>query len=148
MKQEASSNDLLTNLQDAYAETVFPQRVNDLSHTVIGAAIEVHRHLGPGFNEAAYEAALIIELGLRGISVEHQVPVSLHYKDHLVWTGQLDLLVEDELVLELKAVETVLPLHRAQLHSYLRVTKLPLGLLLNFNVSALREGIHRVILKG
>ncbi len=147
-----SSDDFLTDLQVAYAKTVglteVPQQINDLSRRVIGAAIEVHRHLGPGFAEGAYEAALVIELHLCGISVERQVPVSLQYKDHVVWTGQLDLLVENALVIELKAIETVLPLHRAQLHAYLRATGNLLGLLLNFNVTALREGIHRVILRS
>ena len=90
----------------------------------------------------------MIELRLRGLVSERQAPISLQYKSNLVWTGQLDILVEDTLVVELKAVESVLPLHRAQLHSYLRATRKPLGLLLNFNVPVLRDGIHRVILKS
>ncbi len=152
MDPKRPSNDFLSDLETAYAEavvgTVISPRVNSLSHAVIGAAIEVHRHLGPGFNESAYEAALVIELNMRGISTERQKPISLEYKEQVIWTGQLDLLVESELVVELKAVETILPLHRAQAHSYLRATGLPLALLLNFNVLRLREGIHRVILKS
>lgn len=147
-RKKGPNEDLLPALQAAYEGTVVPPRINELSHAVIGAAIEVHRHLGPGLAEAAYEEALVIELTGRSVSVERQVPLSVHYKEHIVWTGQMDLLVEGCLIVELKAIESVLPIHRAQLHSYLRAAKFPIGLLLNFNVSALREGIHRVILKS
>jgi GxxExxY protein len=117
-----------------------------LAHEVIGAAIEVHRTLGPGFLESVYEAALTVELGLRSIPFVAQVPIDLVYKGHPVGQGRIDLLVGGRLVVELKAVECLAPIHSAQALSYLRITKHKLALLINFNVPLLKEGIRRVIL--
>lgn len=120
--------------------------LNELSRAVIGAAIEVHRLLGPGFLESTYEKALIVELRLRGIDCVFQHPVSLLYKGEPIGEGRLDLLVGGRLVVELKAVERILDVHKAQVISYLKATGHQLGLLINFNVEVLRDGIHRIIL--
>ncbi len=117
-----------------------------LSRKVIGAAIEVHRTLGPGFAESVYDRALCVELELRQIPFRRQVPVVAEYKGHCVGRSQLDLLVDERLVVELKAVEALMPVHRAQLLSYLRVVRCQVGLLINFNVEALREGVRRIVL--
>lgn len=119
------------------------QALNDLSRQVIGAAIEVHRHLGPGLLESIYENALCIELTLRGVPFVRQHRVELQFKCHTVGDGRLDLLVGDHLVVELKAVERIEPVHEAHLLSYLRTTGLPLGLLINFNVPRLTDGLRR-----
>ena len=118
------------------------------AHAVIGAAIEVHRHLGPGFLETVYEQAMMVELAIRGLTVRRQVPIVLAYKGHALPSAQLDLLVEDELVVELKAVERLSPIHTAQILSYLKAGAFQLGLLINFNVPTLRQGIRRVISSG
>ncbi len=115
-------------------------------HNVIGAAIEVHRLLGPGFLESVYKEALSIELKLRGIPFTRQVVVGVNYKDHIVGKGKLDLLIGGQLIVELKAVEVLAPIHSAQLLSYLKTTGCHLGLLINFNTAILRNGIRRIIL--
>ena len=120
--------------------------VDDLARKVIGAAIEVHRALGPGYLESIYEEALFHEFNLRGVPCERQVKVSLEYKGHHVGEGRLDLLVAKVLPVEMKAVEALAPIHQAQLLSYLKMTDLQLGLLINFNVPLLKQGIKRVIL--
>jgi GxxExxY protein len=119
--------------------------LNALSHAVIGAAIEVHRTLGPGFLESVYEEALCVELKLRGISFESQVEVGVQYKGEPVGVGRLDILVAGALIVELKAVETLAPIHEAQLLSYLKATGHRLGLLMNFNIPVLRNGLKRII---
>jgi GxxExxY protein len=118
-----------------------------LAHQVIGAALEVHRLLGPGYLEAVYENALCLELELRDIPFVRQHTVPVYYKTQSVGEGRLDLLVGGILVVELKAVEMLMPVHSVQLHSYLKATNLKLGLLINFNVSLLKTGIKRVILR-
>lgn len=122
--------------------------LDHLANSVIGAAIEVHRTLGPGYLEAVCEEALCIELDLRRIPYARQVSVALDYKGHSVGEGRLDLLVGDQLILELKAVESLLPIHQAQIMSYMKTTGKQLGLLINFNVPVLRSGIKRVILNN
>ena len=117
----------------------------ELATRVIGAAIEVHRHLGPGMPENSYKKSLSRELDLRGIRHECEAKVPIIYKGTPVGEGFIDILVEDRLVLELKVVEALLPVHRAQLLTYLRLLKLPLGLLINFNVMTLKEGFRRVV---
>jgi GxxExxY protein len=119
--------------------------LDELSHRVIGAAIEVHRHLGPGFLESVYEEALCEELVLRDIPFARQVPIGVRYKGKQVGEARLDILVHDSVVLELKTVENIAPIHWAQVLSYLKATRLRLGLLINFNVSLLQRGIKRVI---
>ncbi|MDH7578537.1 MAG: GxxExxY protein [Bacillota bacterium] len=122
------------------------KEVDRLAHEVIGAAIEVHRHLGPGYLESVYEEALAVELNLRGIPFVRQKTIAVNYKGHPVGEGRLDFLVGESLVVELKAVDALAPIHKAQLLSYLKTTGFRLGLLINFNVSVLKEGIQRVIL--
>lgn len=123
-----------------------PEALNSLSGAVISAAIEVHRTLGPGFLEAVYEAALCIELDTRNIAYSRQPTVELAYKGQRVGEGRMDLLVEQQLVVELKAVEALLPLHSAQLLSYLKATGHRLGLLINFNTRQLTSSVKRVVL--
>jgi GxxExxY protein len=120
--------------------------IDQLAHRVIGAAIEVHRQLGPGFLESVYEQAMCIELELRGIAFAKQPEVTIDYKGRAVGQGRLDLLIADCLVVELKAVETLAPIHSAQVISYLRTSRRKLGLLINFNVPLLRDGIKRIVL--
>jgi GxxExxY protein len=119
--------------------------LDELASLVIGAAIEVHRHLGPGYLESVYEEALGIELSERGVSFRRQHPISVMHKGKPVGEGKIDMLVDDRLVVELKAVETLMPVHKAQVISNLKAAKLQLGLLINFNVSVLRDGIQRFI---
>ena len=119
-----------------------------LAHAVIGAAIEVHRHLGPGFLEAVYEEALCVELSSRHIPFVRQAPVATRYKGHAVGESRLDMLVANTLVVELKAVEAITPVHVAQVVSYLKATSHKLGLLINFNVPFLKSGIKRIILSS
>jgi GxxExxY protein len=122
-----------------------PKDLEELMHNMIGAAIEVHRHLGPGFIESIYEQALCHELSLRGIKFERQKEIVITYKGFKMAGQRLDILVEGKLILELKSVEQIVPIHIAQLISYLKSTGLRAGLLINFNVQQLRSGIKRVI---
>jgi GxxExxY protein len=119
--------------------------LDGLAKAVVDSAFEVHRTLGPGFLESVYEEAMAIELKARGIPFERQKPISVTYKDRPVGEGRLDLLVASQLLIELKAVETLAPIHKAQVISYLKATRLQLGLLINFNVPVLRSGIQRVV---
>lgn len=118
--------------------------LNRLTNLIIGSAIAVHRELGPGHLESAYEKALAIEFNYRGIRFSRQVPVTLTYRGEVVGETRLDFLVEDVVIVELKAVESISPVHRVQLTSYLKMTTLKLGLILNFNVPVLKEGIRRI----
>jgi GxxExxY protein len=119
---------------------------DEVTQRIIGAAIEVHRTLGPGLLESVYEECLEHEFRLRKVPFERQRRVPIAYKGHPVGVDlRMDFLVEDLVVVELKAIEKLLPVHGAQLLTYLRLTDKPLGLLINFNVSLLREGIRRVI---
>jgi GxxExxY protein len=119
--------------------------MNRLTQAVIGAAIEVHRELGPGFLEVVYEDALCIELESRGIGFVRQAAVEVLYKGRIVGQGFIDLFVEESLIVELKAVEQLLQIHTAQVISYLKATGLPLGLLINFNVPKLVQGVKRIV---
>ena len=117
-----------------------------LSHAIIGAAIEVHRIVGPGLLESIYEAALFRELWMRNIRVERQIAVPVHYKGGILDCGiRLDLLVERSVIVEIKSVSKLAPIHRAQLLTYLKLQRLWLGLLINFNVELLRDGVRRVL---
>ena len=119
---------------------------NIVSEKVIGAAIEVHRILGPGLLESAYEECLCFELHERGIKTERQVTIPVVYKKVSLECGyRLDVIVDDLVIVELKTVEKLLPIHDAQLLTYLKLTKKKLGLLLNFNVALLKEGIKRIV---
>lgn len=120
--------------------------LDELSHEIIGAAIEVHRALGPGLLESIYEECLAHELTLKRIPFTRQVSLPLIYKGIRLESGyRLDIVVRDAVVLELKAIEHILPVHEAQLLSYLRLTQKWLGLLLNFHVPVLQQGIRRVV---
>lgn len=122
------------------------EELNNLSHKVIGAALEVHRALGPGYLESIYQNAMAVEFRERQISFELEKAIPVTYKTETVGNHRLDILVEGSLVLELKATENVLPVHKSQVLSYLKATKCQLGLLINFNSSVLRDGIERIIL--
>ena len=117
-----------------------------LARRVIGAAIEVHKTLGPGYLESVYEEALALELGLNDVACERQAPIRIDYKGSVVGEGRLDLLVDRSLVVGLKAVDGLQPIHHAQVLSYLKATHCRLGLLINFNVRVLRDGIKRIVL--
>ena len=122
------------------------QRQNELTGQIIAACIEVHRHLGPGLLESAYEHCLAHELGLRRFRIQRQISIPLHYKGLALDCGyRLDLVVESRLVVEVKAVERLLPVHEAQVITYLKLLRLPLGLLVNFHVPVLREGLRRLV---
>ena len=120
--------------------------LDGLARDVIGAAIEVHRWLGPGFLETVYEDALAVELGLRHIVFQRQVPLAIDYKGRRVGGGRVDILVAGRLVVELKTVDALSAVHQAQVLSYLKVVGTSLGLLINFNVKILKDGIKRVVL--
>jgi GxxExxY protein len=120
--------------------------LNQLSEQVIGCAIKVHRSLGPGLLESAYEVCLAHEMQKAGLSVKRQVPVPVIYDGLKLEAGyQLDLVIEDRLIIELKSVEAILPIHEAQLITYLKLTGIKLGLLINFNVALLKNGIKRKV---
>lgn len=120
--------------------------LNELSQRVIGLCMEAHRTLGPGLLESAYEAALAYELATADIPFQKQVDLPLDYKGVKLDCGyRLDFIIADELIVELKAVQEILPVHKAQLLTYLKLNQKPLGLLINFNVPLLKDGIERVV---
>jgi GxxExxY protein len=122
--------------------------INKTTEAVIGAAIEVHRHLGPGLLESAYEACLCEELSLRKIPFKRQVDLPIVYKSRNLDVGyRVDVLVNDEVVVELKTVESILSIHEAQTLSYMRLGGWQVGLILNFNVTVLKNGIKRLVHK-
>jgi GxxExxY protein len=119
--------------------------LNELSRQIIGAAIEVHRHLGPGFPESVYEQAMRIELLSRNIPHANQVPTPVLYKGKVVGEGKVDLLINDVIIVELKSVDVLLTIHQAQLLAYLKARGRKLGLLINFNVPILTKGVMRIL---
>ena len=120
--------------------------LNELTEKVIGAAIEVHKALGPGLLESAYEECLCRELSLRNISFSRQKEIPLEYKGVKLDCGyRMDILVEGVLILELKSCETILPIHEAQLLTYLKLSNTKVGLIINFNVPVLKNGIKRMV---
>ena len=121
-------------------------KTNEITHEIINCAYEVYNFLGPGLLESVYQKALIHELRLRGFKVNSEVPIEIYYKDVNVGDNlRLDILVDEEVVVELKSVENVLPVHKKQLLTYLKLLDLQVGLLINFNVSMLKEGITRIV---
>jgi len=121
-------------------------RLDRITKTIIGAAIEVHRALGPGLLESAYEACLAFELVERGLMVEQQKPLPVIYRGiKLDCAYRLNLLVEGEVIVEVKAVDRLAPIHQAQMLSYLKLSGCKVGLLINFNVKVLKDGIIRVV---
>ena len=120
--------------------------INELSSKIIGAAIEVHKALGPGLLESTYEECICHELNLRGLSLDRQKPLAVQYKGIKLDCGyRLDVVVENAIILELKSCEKIESIHKAQLLTYLKLTGLNLGLLLNFNVIVMKDGIVRIV---
>lgn len=119
---------------------------NDLSYKIIGAAIEVHRILGPGLLESVYEEAFCIELEDQKIPYEQQKIVGIEYKGRAIGDMRADVIVDNRVIVELKAVERILGVHHAQVLTYLKITNIRLGLLINFNTRTLKDGINRIIL--
>ncbi len=121
------------------------EELDPLTGKIIGAAMEIHRALGPGLLESAYEACLIYELRLRKLRIEPQKSMSVFYKDVMLDCGyRVDLVVEDQVIVEIKSVNSLAPIHEAQLLSYLKLSDCKVGLLINFNVKMLKEGIRRM----
>jgi GxxExxY protein len=126
-----------------YAE---PDReLDELARHAIGAAIEVHRRLGPGLDESLYQGAMEVELQIRGIPFARQVDTPVEYKGVAIGRRRIDLVVGGRLIVELKSIEQISPLHKAQVLTYLRITGLKLGLLINFNTIILKDGLKRII---
>jgi GxxExxY protein len=119
--------------------------IEELGRNIIGAAIEVHRIIGPGFPESVYRKALSVELSLRGIEHACEAPLPVFYKGVEVGEGRIDVLVQKSIVVELKTVQSLGDVHRSQVIAYLQGTRLRLGYLINFNVPILRDGIKRII---
>ena len=120
--------------------------INKLTEQIIGACVEVHRALGPGLLESVYEECVCYELRTAGISVDRQRPLPVRYKDVALELGyRLDLVVDDQVIVELKTVDALLPIHQAQVMTYLKLTGLSVGLLVNFHVPVLKQGIKRVV---
>ena len=114
--------------------------------TIIGCAIQVHKHLGPGLLESIYESALCIEFTANSLPFKRQVGVPLYYRGELISEHRMDLIVNDQVVVEIKSVERLAPIHVTQMLTYLRVTSLKIGLILNFNSPTMKEGTRRVAL--
>jgi GxxExxY protein len=127
-------------------EAALRLKADGLSRKIIGAGIEVHKRLGPGLLESAYEECLCCELGLRGIEFKRQLPLPVIYKGQKLDCGyRLDMLIEDLVIIEVKAIEEIAPIHEAQLLTYLRLRNSWLGLIMNFNVLMLKDGIRRLV---
>lgn len=127
-------------------KVVIPPEIEALATIAVDAALEVHWQLGPGLLESAYEARFAYELALRGVGHQWQLTVPLHYKGKLVEVGfRADVVIGEKLLIELKAVDELLPIHRAQVITYLKLLNLPLGLLINFNSALLKHGLRRVL---
>jgi len=132
--------------KDAKMQVVVPTEIEEIASTTVNAALTVHRTLGPGLLESAYEECLAIELVTHGLSIERQKSIPLIYRGRTVDAAyRIDLIVEKKLLIEAKAVESLLPVHRVQVATYLRLLHLPLGFLINFNVPLIKDGLHRVL---
>ena len=122
------------------------QRLDSITEKIIGAAISVHRELGPGLLESAYEECVCFELGQLGLRFERQVPLPVQYKKVKLDCGyRMDIVVENLVIVELKAAERIIPVHEAQLLSYLKLARLRVGLLLNFHTPVLKSGLKRIV---
>jgi GxxExxY protein len=122
------------------------RRLDSITEKIIGAAISVHRELGPGLLESAYEECVCFELSRSGLGFERQVPLPVHYKEVKLDCGyRMDIVVESRVIVEIKAVERVIPVHEAQLLSYLKLAQLRVGLLINFHVPVLKNGLKRIV---
>lgn len=120
----------------------------ELTERIIGCAIEVHRILGPGLPETVCETALCMELESRGLSFKRQMGVPIYYKGQMISEYRPDLIVADEIIVEVKSIERIAPVHVAQVRTYLRITSLNVGLIMNFNAETMRAGIRRVVLNA
>ncbi len=139
----------MSDLTTEGTENTEVKRLNSITDSIIGAAIEVHRELGSGLLESTYEICLCRELNLREVLFERQVVIPIEYKGIKLDCGyRADLIVQKRILIELKAVESVLPIHEAQLLSYLKLSGLNVGLLINFNVELLRKGIRRRVINS
>lgn len=119
---------------------------NELSYKIIGIALELHRNLGPGLLESSYENAFAYDLKQTGLKVKQQVPMPFMYKDIKMDIGyRLDLIVQNKVIIEIKSLENLAPVHYAQVLTYLKLSDLKLGLLINFNTKILKNGIHRIV---
>jgi len=128
------------------SKVIIPDEIERMATVAVDAAFAVHTELGPGLLEAAYESCFAYELELRGIKYQRQLPVPLNYKGKLIEVGfRADMILEGKLLIELKAVEQVIPVHKAQVITYLKIMKLPLGLLINFNEVLVKDGIQRIL---
>ncbi len=120
-------------------------QIDDIASEIVDASLKIHKELGPGLLESAYETCLEHELKRRGFQAERQKIQPIHYDGLIIDAGyRIDLLVGDSIIIELKAVEQLLPVHQAQLMTYLRLSKKPLGFLINFNVPLIKDGIRRI----
>jgi GxxExxY protein len=126
--------------------STLPQATDDLLTRIIGCAIAVHRELGPGFLESIYAAALAIELTMAGVPFERERSIGVNYRGTVITGQRIDFVVADEVILEIKAVSRMDPIFQAKLMSYLRTTKLRVGLLINFNELLLKDGIKRIVM--
>lgn len=137
--------DIVNFLTTENTEDTETDQGRSLTGRIIGGAIEVHRRMGPGLLESAYETCLAYELQLRGLKIERQKPMPVYYKDVSLECGyRADLVIEDQVIVEIKSVSSIGAIHEAQLLSYLRMSDCKVGLLINFNVKILREGIRRM----
>ena len=128
------------------SKIVVSDEIERLATAAVNAAFEVHSRLGPGLLESAYEACFAHELELRGLNLQRQLSVPIHYKGKLIEVGfRADIVIEGKLLIELKAVEEVIPVHEAQVITYLKILNLPLGLLINFNTVLIKDGIQRIL---
>jgi GxxExxY protein len=127
--------------------TIIKNDLNMISYDIIKAAIEVHKELGPGLLESVYQRCLVIESKKMGYNITAEVPVSIKYKDEYIQEDgfRIDILVDDSIIIELKSVEKFKPVHKKQLLTYLKLADKRLGLLINFNVSLLKDGIERIV---
>ncbi len=127
-------------------QIIIPRDVEEMATLAVDAAFAVHKELGPGLLESAYEACFAHELDLRGVRYQRQLPVPLTYKGKLIEVGfRAAVIIEQRLLIELKAVEGIIPVHHAQVITYLKILRLPLGLLINFNEVLVKDGIHRIL---
>jgi len=125
---------------------IIPGDVEKMATLAVDVAFSVHKELGAGLLESAYEACFAYELELRGVRYQRQLPVPLNYKGKLIEVGfRADIIIEQRILIELKAVEGIIPVHHAQVITYLKILRLPLGLLINFNEVLIKDGLHRIL---
>jgi len=128
------------------SEVRISKEIEALASATVNAALTVHRALGPGLLESAYQECLAVELTTSGFRVQREQMLPLSYRGHTIQNAyRVDLVVDDQLLVETKAIESIQPIHRVQTTTYLRLLKLPLGLLINFNVPLIKDGIHRIL---